>query len=526
MKILIKSSLPLLLGLILLAGCRQALAQALSSAEIDSIADSYLEKIPQAGIAVVVVKDGKVVHEKGYGWASVEEQIPVTENTLFAIASNSKAFTAAALAMLVDEGKLDWNDKVVDYIPEFTMYDPWVRENFTIVDLLTHRSGLGLGAGDLMIFPDSTDFTVDDVLASFQHQKPVSQFRTKYDYDNLLYIVAGEVIKRVSGQPWPEFIEERILKPIGMEESVASFDRIQHPELIAYPYSSENGELIRIKPYNEPLTDPAGGICANVDDLGKWLLVLLNEGKYGDSLEHTLFTEERQIEMWRPYTNMRFHLIPNARYRNHFVAYGLGWQIQDYCGYNVMSHGGGLPGMLSYTMVVPELELGVVVLTNTLPGGYAYYGLAQAIVDGYLGLEPRDWVKMAGQRLASMGHTQDSIMDAVWATVEKAEFEPGNYRNYAGWYEDPWFGKMEVWQEDDELWIRSVRNPKLTGRMHYYQATTFVVDWNYDDMPCEAFAIFGLDTEGRATSIKMKGISPFIDFSYDFQDLDLQRVDQ
>ncbi|HLY70238.1 MAG TPA: serine hydrolase domain-containing protein, partial [Puia sp.] len=168
-------------------------AQPLTSSEIDKLVARSLKAFDVPGIAVAVIKDGKVIHSKGYGVRSLNTMQPVDENTLFGIASNSKAFTAAALGILVDEGKIKWDDKVRNYIPEFRLYVPWVTEEFTIRDLLTHRSGMGLGAGDLMFFPDSSDFTLKDILHNLQFLKPVSSFRTKYDYDNNLYIVAGEV---------------------------------------------------------------------------------------------------------------------------------------------------------------------------------------------------------------------------------------------------------------------------------------------------------------------------------------------
>jgi len=182
-----------------------------TSGFIDSMVNISLNTFPQAGIGIAVIQDGEVTHLKGYGIRSAESGEQVDENTLFTIASNTKAFTTTALGMLVDQGKLSWDDKVIDHIPEFRMYDPYVTANFTIVDLLTHRSGLGLGAGDLMFYPPGADFTVDDVIQSFQYQTPVSAFRTKYDYDNLLYIVAGEIIHRVSGKSWDQFVEEEII---------------------------------------------------------------------------------------------------------------------------------------------------------------------------------------------------------------------------------------------------------------------------------------------------------------------------
>ena len=190
-------------------------AQPISSPSIDSLVEKTLKTFDVPGIAVAVVKDGKIIHAKGYGVRSLNTKQKVDEHTLFGIASNSKAFTVAALGMLVDEGKLKWDDKVTDYIPEFKMYSPYVTEEFTIRDLLTHRSGLGLGAGDLMFWPDSNNFTIKDMIHNLRYLKQVSDFRTKYDYDNLLYIVAGEVVARVSGMSWEEFIRNRIMTASG-----------------------------------------------------------------------------------------------------------------------------------------------------------------------------------------------------------------------------------------------------------------------------------------------------------------------
>src|SRR6187399_838747 len=194
-------------------------SQQLSGSQIDSLTERAMKAFDVPGIAVAVIKDGKVIHSKGYGVRSLNSKEKVDENTLFGIASNSKLFTAAALGILVDEGKLKWDDKVSDYIPEFKLYDPYVTAEFTIKDLLTHRSGLGLGAGDLMFFPDGNDFTMKDIISNLRYLKPVSGFRTKFDYDNNLYLIAGEIVTRVSGKSWAEFVEEKIFAPLVMDKS-------------------------------------------------------------------------------------------------------------------------------------------------------------------------------------------------------------------------------------------------------------------------------------------------------------------
>ena len=495
----------------------------LSSKKVDKLVEEAMEKFKVVGVAVAIVKDGEVVHSKGYGLKSIETKEKVNEHTLFAIASNSKAFTTAALAILVDEGRLSWQDKVKDIIPEFTMYNSYVTDNFTIEDLLTHRSGLGLGAGDLMFFPDGSDFTMKDVLSNFQYFEPVSAFRTKFDYDNLLYLVAGEVIARVSGMSWEEFVKENIFIPLNMDNSYSSFSQIIDSSNLATPHSTEGDSTKAIDQYIDMINGAAGGIYSNVDDISNWMLVHLNRGKYGDSLKNELFTLARQREMWTINTKLGVNRNPN--YNSHFSGYGLGWGLSDIKGNMSVSHTGGLPGMLSKTIMIPDINLGVVVLTNTSDGGGALFGIvSNTIVDSYLGVDDYGWMEKYYHYYQKRQNAGDSVTMQVWETVAAANTEHINPEDYIGIYEDPWFGKIEVFLKGDQLWFRSYRSPKLIGSMYFYNANTFAIKWEYQDMNADAFAIFSLDEEGKAQSIKMKGISPNIDFSFDFQDLNLVRI--
>ena len=502
-------------------------AQGLTSHQIDSLVAKSMELMPQqAGLAIVVVKDGKVIHSKGYGVTSIESKEAVDENTLFAIASNTKAFTAATLAILVDEGKLSWQDKVVDYIPEFKMYDPYVTANFSIQDLLTHRSGLGLGAGDLLFWPGGTDFTVDDIINSFQYQKPVSAFRTKYDYDNLLYMVAGVVVARISGVSWTEFVQDRIMKPLGMNRSAGIHQNIKDKSNIAKPHTFVNGKLKELEAFDDPngILSSFGGIYSSVNDMSKWILMHLNGGKYGEDLKYQLFSEASQKEMWKSHSNMKFNFNPDGRYNNHFMSYGLGWQIEDLNGYVVMSHGGGLPGMGSSKFLVPELNMGVVVLTNATLGGNSM-AFAKAILDSYLGVEKREWINDASKWYEyDVNPSADKVLASVWETVENSNSDHLVLENFTGTYKDNWFGKVEIYFKDHKLWFKPLRSPKLNGQMFYYKENTFVIKMEYTYMQCDAFATFTLDSEGKATAIEMKGVSPYIDFSFDYHDLDLKRV--
>jgi len=494
-----------------------------SSQQVDSIMEYAMDKFNVAGCAISIVKDGEVVYSKGFGVKSANTKSPINKLTNFAIASNSKAFTTTALAILVEDEKLKWDDKVKDYIPEFKMYNPYVTENFNIQDLLTHRSGLGLGAGDLMFFPDGSDFTIDDLLSSFQYLKPVSAFRTKFDYDNLLYIVAGEVIERVSGMSWEDFITKRIFQPLNMDNSYASLDRIKDKSNLAKPHDSNSGTLKVLPDFQKQMNGAAGGIYSNVDDISHWMIMHLNNGKYGDSLKKQLFTQETQREMWKIHTVTDVNR--NPRYNSHFAGYGLGWFLSDMKGNMSVSHTGGLPGMLSKTIMIPDINLGVVILTNTSDDGAGIFGaVSNTIVDSYLGLDDFGWIDKYVGYFKENKEEGDAITKEVWKVVESADNSQIKIENYIGIYKDPWFGSVEVFMNGDKLWMKSYKSTKLNGEMYFYKANTFAVKWEYQDMNADAFAMFSLDEEGKAQSIKMKGISPNIDFSFDFHDLDLIRV--
>lgn len=301
----------------------------ITNSEVDELVNRTIKAFDVPGIAVAIVKDGKVVLAKGYGVKSITTQEKVDANTLFGIASNSKAFTSAALAMLVDEKKIKWDDKVIQYLPDFKMYDDYVTKEFTIRDLLTHRSGLGLGAGDLMIWPDGSDFKAADIVHNLRYLKPVSSFRTKYDYDNLMYIIAGEIVHVVSGQTWADFVENRIMKPLEMDKSVASVKRLKDTSNVITPHVPIDGKLKTIKRYENQLFDGAAGIYSSVNDLSKWAILQINNGKYGDNKQ--LFSQKEHDEMWQLQTIIPAKTKPS--YNTHFSGYGLGWFLSDVKGY-------------------------------------------------------------------------------------------------------------------------------------------------------------------------------------------------
>lgn len=498
-------------------------AQPLSSAEIDSIAGLALKTFDVPGIAVAVIKDGKIVHSRGYGVRSLRTRQPVDENTLFGIASNSKAFTAAALGILVDEGKLNWDDPVRKYIPEFKLYSPFVTEAFTIRDLLTHRSGLGLGAGDLMFFPDSSDFLLKDILHNLQFLKPVSSFRTKFAYDNNMYIVAGEVVSRLTGTSWDDFVESHILKPIGMLHSAASFDRLPDKSNVIDAHAPVDGKVQVIARTSLKVGHSAGGINSSIADLSKWVLLLLNQGKYGEGLNKSIFSDQVLQELWTPQT-----IIPVENpgyYNNHFEAYGFGFFISDVKGYKQLSHTGGLEGMVTQISLIPELNLGIIVLTNQQETA-AFRSVTNEIRDGYLGLKKFDWIsQLDGERKEALDYGRH-VTDSIWNQINEAQHNPSkiDFSLYEGIYRDPWFGDVLISRKNGKYWFDAKRSPKLTGELFPFKGNSFVVKWRDRSMDADAFVMFRLNEQGRGDGILMKPISPLTDFSFDFQDLDFQKV--
>jgi CubicO group peptidase (beta-lactamase class C family) len=496
-------------------------AQVITPDSIDRLVERTLKTFDVPGIAVAIVKDDKMIFAKGYGYASLNTHKKVDENTLFGIASNSKAFTAAAIGILVDEGKIKLDDKVTDYIPEFKMYDPYVTAEFTIRDLLTHRSGLGLGAGDLMDWPDSTNFTIEDVIHNLRYLKPASSFRSKYDYDNQMYKVAGELIKRVSGMSWEDFVKTRIMEPLQMDHTAPSYQLIRDYSDVADAHAPVDGKVIVIPRFKTTTANSAAGIYSSVADLSKWVIMQMNNGKYGDS--KLLFSEAIHRQMWSPQT-----IVPVGQttpYNTHFAAYGLGWFLSDVKGYKEVNHTGGIDGMVTKITLLPELKLAIIVLTNQ-ESGAAFSAITNQVKDSYLGITGRDWVKTYSDQVKQAQQGADNVMAAVWRQVDmmKHSGSATDFTPLTGTYHDNWLGDATISLKDGQLWFAAKRSPKLTGQVLPYKGDTFVIKWIYRSMEADAFAMFSFDENGKPSGLKLKAISPLTDFSFDFQDLDYVRV--
>ncbi|MGV9003604.1 serine hydrolase [Flavobacterium sp.] len=499
----------------------QSLSAQIQEQELDELVQNTMKTFNVPGIAVGIIKDGKLVLAKGYGVSSIKTKQKVDANTLFGIASNSKAFTASALAILVDEGKIKWDDKVTQYLPDFKMYNDYVTKEFTIRDLLTHRSGLGLGAGDLMIWPDGHDFTPKDIVKNIQFLKPVSGFRAQYDYDNLLYVIAGEVIAKVSGKSWCDFVEDRLMKPLGMKNSASSWNRLKDTTNVIVPHVPTNGKLEIVPRYTNPIFDAAAGLYTSVNDLSHWLIMQMNDGNYNGK---QFFSKESHDEMWKSQTILP---IRNAYpYNTNFKSYGLGWQLTDFNGHLQVSHTGGLDGIVTQTIMFPKEKLGIIILTNQ-QSGTAFNVISNTIKDSYLGFPKFNHLEYLSKERASKEDDADKITDEVWTKVNQNLKDKNlkiDVKKYVGTYKDNWFGDVTISEKKGKLYFASKRSKRLVGEVFVYNDQNFVVKWNVRSFNADAHIFFELDAAGKASHFTMKAISPLTDFSYDFHDLSFTKI--
>jgi CubicO group peptidase (beta-lactamase class C family) len=487
----------------------------ISTTKIDSTVARAMKAFQVPGIAVAIVKDGKLVYARGYGVRELGKSGRVDADTLFQIGSNTKAFTAAALALLVDEGKIHWDDKVIDYLPQFRMQDPYVTREFTIRDLLTHRSGLGTGAGDLMFFP-ATDFSRDEVIRGLRYLKPVSGFRSKYDYDNLLYMVAGQIIPAVTGKSWEDFVTERILDPLQMQPCAASYGRISDRSDVAAPHVVIEGELKAIPVVNMDVIGPAGTINCSINGMAKWLETQLSDGKTPTGRQ--LFSAERGEEMWTMNTIIPVNPLLSSMYHTHFSGYALGWEVQDLLGYKRVAHTGGVLGSVTWVTMVPELKLGVLVFTNQ-ESGIAMNAVGNQILDAYVHAPPRDWVEIGLEYGAQRDTAAKTIEDKA-ATIAASAGPPSLPLDaYAGTYRDPWRGEATVRRENDTLILKISRTQSLEGSLTPYSGNIFIVHWRDRALNADAFVRFDQGYDAQVTEMSMRAVSPATDFSFDFQDL-------
>jgi CubicO group peptidase (beta-lactamase class C family) len=489
--------------------------------DIDRLAARIQQTFAVPGMSVAIVKDGKVLFAKGYGVRAVGKPDKVDADTLFGIGSNTKAFTVAALYILVDEGKLHWDDKVTDLLPGFRLYDPYVTRELTVRDLLSHRSGLGLGSGDLMLFPPS-DFTRAEIIHNLRYLPPASSFRSKYAYDNLLYIVAGDLIPKLTGVSWEQFVQTKILDRLGTG-CAATLTLAAGNHNVAAPHVVIDGKLTEVPPDPSTAYDPAGSVECNANGMAAWANLQMAGGQFADGAR--LFSAARHKDMWSPQTIVPVPdtaAITQTRFRN----YGLGWFIEDYDGALRVTHTGGLIGMVSYVSLLPEQHVGVIVLTNQ-QNGAAMSAMMQTVLDAFLHQPPRDWVGIWQKREVEQetkGDAADRDADAAIKAAGGHAFLPLDA--YVGVYHDPWRGDATVKKVGDKLRLVFSRTTDMQGDLQVMKGNVFAVRWDDRSLKADALVNFRTGLDGAVSGMTMAPLSPTVDFSFDFQDLDFTRSPQ
>jgi CubicO group peptidase (beta-lactamase class C family) len=501
-----------------------AVAHAAPPQDFERRVEAARKEVGVPGMAIAIVEDDRVTFAGGFGLRAVGGSERVDADTIFPTGSTGKAFTVAALGILVDEGKIGWDDRVIDHLPGFQMYDPWVTREITIRDLLVHRSGLGLGEGDLLFVP-RTNLTRTESVRRLRYLKPHTSFRYGFAYDNVLYMVAGQLIEAVTGETWEKFVAERVLKPAGMlhsttdePERFADVDR-------AYPHARLDGGMrgvgtqIMLNERDELGRNgaPAGGLTVSANDMARWLQIQLDGGRLpGQS--GRLFSEAAHEQMWTPVVLEPIHALPPPLKATEpmFNAYALGWDVTEYGGTKIIWHGGAVFGFLTAVVLIPEKHVGFSIEINS-EDGEIIRGLMYELLDHYLGRPHVDWV--ARFRAEKQRRIQEALKELKTETAKPAAVGPSlPVSAYAGTYSDPWYGNIEITSSDGRLRIDFKSTPRMTATLEHWQYDTFVT--RFDDNTIEpAYVSFNLDADGKIDRITMKAVSPIADFSWDYHDL-------
>lgn len=485
--------------------------------DLDAYVTQALRRFGQPGVGIAVVRDGKVAFQQGWGVRKTGEPARVDENTLFQIASNSKAVTAAALAILVDDGKLKWDDPVTDYLPWFRIGgDPYITREMTVRDLLVHRSGLSLGAGDLLWW--FGDFDREEIARRIRYLTPATSFRSHYAYDNVLYVVAGEVVRAASGMTWDDFVRTRIFEPLGMRSANTSVRHFRPGDNVAVPHArvSTSGAMEAITWDTVDNIGAGAAVNASVSDWARWLMVQLDSGRVDERLR--LWKDSQTRAMWNPEINIPVS-VPSAPFtplRANFSGYALGWSIRDYRGLKLVTHTGGLAGMLSRVFMVPEKRLGIVVFSNGETN--AFNALGWWVLDYYLGAPRTDWAAAFATAGDETLARDRAFEDSAQAARKKDVGPSLPLARLAGRYADAWYGDVTLTEENGHLVLRWSRSPGLTADLEHWQYDTFRARMRVK-YAADAFVTFQLKHDGTVDRMMMVPVLPSTDFSFDYQDL-------
>jgi CubicO group peptidase (beta-lactamase class C family) len=493
---------------------------------IDAVAQRAMAEWNVPGMAIGVVYRGETLYAKGLGIRELGQAEPVDTDTLFRIASASKAFTSAAVALLVEQGRLSWDDPVIEHIPELRMHEPWVTANLTITDLLAHRSGLMPHAGDLLLWPVPNEFTKDDIIHALRYFPLERGFRAGYSYDNLLYIVAGEVVARVAGQAWGSFVDQEIMRPLGMRRCFAGSIPKRQMRNLAVPHGEVEGELVTIDRNRVPAEPtkfaPAGGIVCSLADMLTWVRLQLGQGALPEGPR--LFSGRQARTMWSPHNWLGVGQKTFELHRTNFSAYGLGWRIRDVFGYREVSHTGSLDGLRAHVLMVPEIDLGIVVLTNG-SSTVARSAVMYTIEHAFLPVQQRDWVEtylaMEAEAEAAQAVVAGEAIPEV-PTPLRAPSLP--LAAYAGTYRDPWFGDVTIANGGEALDFTTRKSPRLSGPLVHHGGDRFIVQWADRSLEMDAYVQFHADEHGQVTAMSMKRLGGDPGDPDHFRLLDFKRI--
>ena len=477
------------------------------------------------GMSVAIVEDGAPTLVQGFGVRALGSPAKVDADTIFPNGSTGKAFTTAALATLVDAGRIGWDDRVIDRMPWFRMDDPWVTREMTIRDLLVHRSGLGLGEGDLLFVPRAS-LSRRESVRRLAFLKPATSFRSAYAYDNVLYMAAGQLIEEVSGATWEDYVRDHVLRPAGMRVSTTGSEEHFATANRAFPHARFDGGLRgagtqeRIDERDELGRNaaPAGGMAVSANDMAKWMALQLAHGALPGGKR--LFSDAASTTMWTPLVLQPIADVPPdfAPIKANFDGYALGWDVRDYRGAKIVWHSGAVFGFQAIVVLIPEKNVGFTLLINS-EDGYVMRGLMYELLDHYLGLPAAGWPEKVIAR--ARGRVAAAVATARQAAAVPAHVGPSlPSARYAGDYVDPWYGHVVVMPTAAGLAIDFRTTPRMSGPLIHYQYDTFVA--RFTDKNIEpAYVTFGLDADGKVDRVTLKPVSPIADFSFDYQDLHL-----
>lgn len=486
-------------------------------------AQRVIETFDATGMTAIAMVEGEIVYHQSFGVADKRTQDPITDDTLFPIGSMSKAFTAAALAILVDRDVIEWDAPITTTLPEFSMHDPWVTEHFSVRDALTHRSGLPLGAGDLLFWPDG-EGDASDVINALPHLQPVLGFRTEFAYDNIMYIVAGEVVARASGKSWADFVTDEIFKPLGLKTCAATRSRINDGAHVVtghqFATGADESAPVDQRTVLREWVAPAGGISCTAKDMMTWAQFWFDGGVTSDG--ERVISEKQMTELWRGVTPLPAGAPMKQRGSTIHGLYALGWSVQDFQGAPMATHAGGVAGVISNFVLLPQHEIAIFAAINDERQGAVAW--TYQLADGFIGEQDIDYIKVFGDRLARTSDQAQSALADAFEPPENAAAPSAPLPAYAGVYNDPWYGPVTITAGPDGLSIDMSRSELLDGPLTHVDGDTFVAAWPNRSLNADAFVTFAVEG-GAATGFTMKAVSDATDFSYDFHDLNLVRVE-